>query len=93
MPSRRTALFMSLTLAAFGVACGGEGPSEDVEAIEKGAKAMEEEIVENVERSAETYEETYEEARKKGESAVEAGGEAYNAVQDLAEEEKKKASP
>lgn len=89
MPKHSSTVLLILALAAFGVACGGGGPEED----EAKAAAIEKELGENVERSTRTLEETYDAARKSGESAVDAGGEAYNAVQDLSEEEKKKASP
>lgn len=72
-----------LALAAFGVACGDEGPARD-------AVGTVDELSENVENSARVYDETYDAARKAGEDRIEAGGEAYDAVLDIPEEEEEK---
>ena len=69
-----------------------EAMRETVDALEKkrgGAEAVAEELSENVENSARVYEETYDAARERGEGAIEAGGEAYEAVLDIPEEKKK----
>jgi len=62
------------------------------EAVDKvetpgGAEAVAEELSENFENSARVYDESYDAARKRGENAIEAGGEAYDDVLDIPEEE------
>lgn len=86
---RIAALGLILAVAWFGVACGdesGEGvAAEATDAVEKAAKGLEE----NIEKSNRVYEETYDEARERGEDAIDAAGDAYNAVLEIPEEEKK----
>lgn len=48
------------------------------------------ELTENVEESARVYDETYDDARSEGENAIEAGGDAYNAVLEIPEEKEER---
>jgi hypothetical protein len=72
--------------AAAGVEEDAEAAAQEVErkGVAATAKKVGETLEGNVERSAEAYEDTYREERAAGEDAVEASGEAYDAVLDEA---------
>lgn len=60
---------------------------------EQSAEAVAEDLADNVERSAEIEKDTYDEARERGEGAVQAAGEAYEAVLEVPDEEEQQKSP
>lgn len=80
MTIRSPIALLLIATAALGAACRDERPAE--RAVEAGA----EKLSENVDDSAGVYDETYDAARERGEGAIAAGGDAYNAVLEIPEE-------
>jgi len=97
MPIRFIVLLLALALAGISAACGEQSEhairdvDEAADTLETpgGVESAAEKISEDVENSARFYDETYDSARKR-EGAIEAGGDAYDAVLDVPEEKTKK---
>lgn len=86
---RRIAMYLVISSFGLGAAVGC-GDQTATEAAGERAKEAASTLEKNVERSAEVYEDTYEKSRAEGENVVDASGDAYDAVLDEADEERKK---
>jgi hypothetical protein len=70
------------------VAKGAETAAKDAEEAAKDAAGVAKEIPGNVEESAHVYDKTYKAERKKGDNPLEAGGDAYDSVLEIPDEQK-----
>jgi len=88
MSEVRIALVFGALALAVTVGCSEQSAKDAVQSAEEHMDAAGEKLEENVDRSNEILEETYDKARAEGEGAVEAAGDAYNAMLEEPEKEK-----